>query len=186
MDDSDEEDYENAVNLGSPDPPKGQSFVGSKPKNQTIDIDIDKRTLNFDEKRECKTKVKEEKTADVEVKHPPKKDFSIGKSPSVRAPKVIIHERTDGVATSNKKKGPDSVLGSPKRRKVLKTQIDERGREVTEVVWEGEETDVKDTNAGNNSTENVKNPNDHKIKVEDNAAPQAVNSSFSCCWKSWK
>lgn len=82
MDDSDEDDYENAVNLGSPDPPKGQSFLGH----------IDKQTLDIDEKKECKTKVKEEKTADLEVKHPPKKDSSIGKSPGIPAPKAIIHE----------------------------------------------------------------------------------------------
>ncbi|XP_009106579.1 DNA polymerase delta subunit 3 isoform X1 [Brassica rapa] len=32
---------------------------------------------------------------------------------------------------------------SPKRKKVLKTRIDERGREVTEVVWEDTETNTK-------------------------------------------
>ncbi|XP_022717324.1 uncharacterized protein LOC111275940 isoform X4 [Durio zibethinus] len=37
----------------------------------------------------------------------------------------------------------DAAANSPKRRKVLKTRIDDRGREVTEVVWEGEETEVK-------------------------------------------
>ncbi|KAF8663296.1 hypothetical protein HU200_055908 [Digitaria exilis] len=35
---------------------------------------------------------------------------------------------------------------SPKRRKVLKTRIDERGREVTEVVWEGEASDKTEKN----------------------------------------
>ncbi|PRQ30958.1 putative DNA polymerase subunit Cdc27 [Rosa chinensis] len=32
---------------------------------------------------------------------------------------------------------------SPQRRKILKTRIDERGREVTEVIWEGKETEAK-------------------------------------------
>lgn len=48
---------------------------------------------------------------------------------------------------------------SPKRRKVLKTCIDERGREVTEVVWEGEasasdkaEKNVSNTDAGRRAT----------------------------------
>jgi len=30
-----------------------------------------------------------------------------------------------------------------KKRKVLKTRIDERGREVTEVIWDGEEAEAK-------------------------------------------
>jgi DNA polymerase delta subunit 3 len=38
---------------------------------------------------------------------------------------------------------------SPKRRKVLKTRIDDRGREVTEVVWEGE------ASAGDKTEKNV-------------------------------
>ncbi|KAG6607926.1 hypothetical protein SDJN03_01268, partial [Cucurbita argyrosperma subsp. sororia] len=37
----------------------------------------------------------------------------------------------------------DAAPASPKRRKVLRTRIDERGREVNEVVWEGEEQEQK-------------------------------------------
>ncbi|KAL0306598.1 UNVERIFIED_CONTAM: hypothetical protein Sradi_6077100 [Sesamum radiatum] len=66
----------------------------------------------------------------------------------------------------------------PKRRKVLKTRIDERGREVTEVVWEGEEPDTKsDSNSGKVAeTNTVKNainrpPVARKSPAVGNSAP---------------
>ncbi|KAK1404899.1 DNA polymerase delta subunit 3 [Heracleum sosnowskyi] len=47
-------------------------------------------------------------------------------------------------AADVKRKVSDAAPSSPKRRKVLKTRIDERGREVSEVVWEGDELEGKD------------------------------------------
>lgn len=51
-----------------------------------------------------------------------------------------IQNRVEEAAdTKNIKAAPSS----PKKRKVLKTRIDERGREVTEVVWEGNELEAQ-------------------------------------------
>ena len=46
---------------------------------------------------------------------------------------------------------------------------------VTEVVWEGEETDAKDTKAGKNCTDSRNSSNDHDVKVEDSEATHAAN-----------
>ncbi|KAJ8435101.1 hypothetical protein Cgig2_033209 [Carnegiea gigantea] len=169
LDDSDD-DFENDVNLGSPVPPMGKSSQYSKQKNQIMHIE--KHNVKFDDWKECKTKVKEEKTADVEVKPTVKQDSSVSKSANVAK---LVHENTSDGDSRNTRKAADDVPGSPKRRKVLKTRIDDRGREVTEVVWKGEETDAKDTNAGKNNADNGKSCNDHKVKLQDNAATHAVN-----------
>lgn len=170
LDDSDDDDdYGNAVNLASPDPPKGQSFQDSKQKNRTLDRE--KNTLNFDEQEECKSKVKREKGVDVEVNNLTK-NSTTAKAGKISASEEIQAKTADVVCHKNKAAaGPPS---SPKKRKVMKTRIDERGREVTEVVWEDEETDTKDVDAGK-STDIPKNPNGHPVKVEDNAATNPVN-----------
>ncbi|KAM0856416.1 hypothetical protein ACQ4PT_049157 [Festuca glaucescens] len=53
---------------------------------------------------------------------------------------ITLKEKSNNPPTEENKKdkAPEAASTSPKRRKVLKTRIDERGREVTEVVWEGE------------------------------------------------
>ncbi|TVU22779.1 hypothetical protein EJB05_32497 [Eragrostis curvula] len=55
------------------------------------------------------------------------------------------------VKDSKQDQAAEPASTSPKRRKVLKTRIDERGREVTEVVWEGEPS------AGDKAEKNVSN-----------------------------
>lgn len=170
LDDSDD-DYEDDVNLGSPVPPMGKSSqYYSEQKNQIMHIE--KHNVKFGDRKECKTKVKEEKTADVEVKPTVEQDSSVSKSANAAE---LVQENTSDGDSRNTRKAAGDVPGSPKRRKVMKTRIDDRGREVTEVVWEGEETDAKDTNAGKNNTDNGKSFNDHKVKLQDNAATHAVN-----------
>ena len=46
---------------------------------------------------------------------------------------------------------------------------------VTEVIWEGEEADLKDTNAGKSSSDSVKNSNGHAGKAEENGPANPVN-----------
>lgn len=46
---------------------------------------------------------------------------------------------------------------------------------VTEVIWEGEEADLKDTNAGKSSSDSVKNSNGQAGKVEENGPANPVN-----------
>ncbi|KAF2286135.1 hypothetical protein GH714_010763 [Hevea brasiliensis] len=65
----------------------------------------------------------------------------------------------------------NAAPNSPKRRKVLKTCIDERGREVTEVVWEGEETETK--KADNSAMK--KADNRAMKKAETNAITDSVD-----------
>uniref|UniRef100_A0A804QLC2 DNA polymerase delta subunit 3 n=1 Tax=Zea mays TaxID=4577 RepID=A0A804QLC2_MAIZE len=53
---------------------------------------------------------------------------------------ITLKEKSSDPPVSNKKQDSavEPASTAPKRRKVLKTRIDERGREVTEAVWEGE------------------------------------------------
>ncbi|GAV60698.1 CDC27 domain-containing protein [Cephalotus follicularis] len=160
---SDEEDeYGGAVNLASPDPPKGKLSPDSKQRTETLLLE--KKNLIFDKQKEPEPEVKEVKAAKIETQ-PPKEELSVvskGMKPKMASLEKI--QRSNLEKDANKE---DSVTNaaptSPKRRKVLKTRIDERGREVTEVVWEGEETEIK--KADSHSTE----------IAERNAATNIVN-----------
>ncbi|KAF3326819.1 DNA polymerase delta subunit 3 [Carex littledalei] len=101
---------------------------------------------------------KTEKTLVVkEEKNLEDKKVEVGNSKNSNAG-ITLRAKSDA-AVGGKGEGIDNngagVPGSPKRRKVLKTRIDERGREVSEFVWEGEpalsdkpnqENAAKDTN----------------------------------------
>lgn len=73
----------------------------------------------------------------------------------------------------------------PKRRKVLKTWIDERGREVTEVVWEGEEPDTKsDSNSGKIAETNTVNAiNRSPVARKSTAAGNSALANQAGSWK---
>ncbi|CAO2833306.1 unnamed protein product [Amaranthus hypochondriacus] len=174
FDDSDDDDYENAVNLGSPNVPNWKLCEDSKHKNRTLDMKNSK--LKFEGQEVCKPKIKEEKA----VGDPNQKsgqDISVHDvEQNVKIPSLEgVQRRTPEVDADRKNKAAETALGSPKRRKVLKTRIDERGREVTEVIWEGEEADLKDTNAGKSSSDSVKNSNGQAGKVEENGPANPVN-----------
>ncbi|XP_021287834.1 uncharacterized protein LOC110419207 [Herrania umbratica] len=130
---SDEDEYEDAVNLASPDPPKGKSSFDSEQNSKTLVPKIP--NLIVDEPNKDEVKVKEEKTNNREPKSTSKSTIG-GHSSSVKVENQLPE-------TDVKDKVIDGAPNSPKRRKVMKTRIDDRGREVTEVVWEGEETEVK-------------------------------------------
>nr|XP_043619234.1 DNA polymerase delta subunit 3 [Erigeron canadensis] len=154
IDSSDEEDeIPDAVNLASPDPPKKQADL----KKSSRTLGLENKNLDFDEQKEEKVKVKEEKVPDD-------------------VPKLILKEEShDTNTTLNENRCPDkdevnqknkasnAAQNVPKKRKVLKTRIDERGREVTEVVWEDDEKETKPE---------VKTS---KEKVDNNNASNAVN-----------
>ncbi|XP_074290187.1 uncharacterized protein LOC141616924 [Silene latifolia] len=167
LDDSDEEDFENAVNLGSPDPPKEKLVSELKQKNKTI---LFEDNILNNEQKETILIIKDEKVTSSEANNPFKKDFAAldqGKKVSLVSAEEKEVPRRAAVSTSNKNNTTDRAPGSPKRRKVLKTRIDERGREVTEVVWEGKEEDMNPSNAGKNS-------NGQTVKTEDNAVVAPV------------
>ncbi|KAL2943272.1 DNA polymerase delta subunit 3 [Bienertia sinuspersici] len=176
FDDSDEEDEEISVDLGSPDIPNGKLNQDLRQKSRTPDTE--KSIRKVDEQEECKPIVKEENSID-DSSHYAKEEFAalyMGKNVRVSNSEGI-HGNTPHVDsnTINKNKTADAAPSSPKRRKVLKTRIDERGREVAEVVWESEETNVKDTNATKSSSEPPKNSIGHTEKAEEKVSANVTN-----------
>ncbi|KAL6999648.1 hypothetical protein U1Q18_000805 [Sarracenia purpurea var. burkii] len=159
---SDEEDeYKDAVNLASPDPPKSRSFLDKQSVKSTIP---EKENLDIDNKEKNKPKVKKDNVVEKETNQPLREDSSVASK--VKATGILSSDKVHSPISENNANAKDKVTStaptSPKRRKVLKTRIDERGREVTDVVWEGEETKTKtDSNtmkkADNNSDNNTVN-----------------------------
>lgn len=167
---SDEDDeYKDAVNLASPDPPKSQTFLDKQTTKSPIP---EKINMDIDMQKVVKPKVKEETVA-KETNQLSREDSS---DVSKRKTEISSSDKVHSLPENNvnaKDKVVDAASASPKRRKVLKTRIDERGREVTEVVWEGGETETKaDINkmkkADNNSVSNT---------INRAAAPAAKKSS---------
>lgn len=119
----DEDEYQNAVNLASPDPPK-KSTLCSKDSSNASDLECN---LSFEEK-ENKPKVKEVKVGDVKAnQHLAEKVSTMSNCKKAESPtseKTLSHVPETDASMTNKV--ADAV---PKRRKVLKTRIDERGRE---------------------------------------------------------
>ncbi|XP_073312345.1 uncharacterized protein [Primulina huaijiensis] len=144
---SDEEDeYQDTISVPSPDPPK-YFTLGPKQGSSVSGMECN---LSFDEK-ENKPKIKEVREADVKSKQ------RVGDKTLVKGQKdeSPISERTVSHVSGTDASMRDKVADAgSKRRKVWKTRIDERGREVTEVVWEGDEPELKS--------------NDNSVKKEGN------------------
>ncbi|XP_022717322.1 uncharacterized protein LOC111275940 isoform X2 [Durio zibethinus] len=140
---SDEDEYEDAVNLSSPDPPKRKSSLDSEQNSKTLIPE--KPSLIVEKPNKEELKVKEEKTTNREPSRSLGEENSlVSKSTNGRHCSLVkLEGHLPETDLSKNDKLPDAAANSPKRRKVLKTRIDDRGREVTEVVWEGEETEVK-------------------------------------------
>ncbi|KAL5732158.1 hypothetical protein ACHQM5_004808 [Ranunculus cassubicifolius] len=160
FDDSDEDDFEGAVNLASPDPPK----IMSTPKPEIL---LEKNTLNFEDQNEESPKI-EKRVAKVPKLVPKEENVIASKEETSKIEKRVgkvpeLEPKEENVIASKDEtsgksaKSPDTVNSAhrkdkatgeasskPTRRKVCKTRIDERGNEVFEVVWEGEEIENKD------------------------------------------
>lgn len=151
-----EEEFEDAVNLASPDPPKGKSCIVSKQSPKPLVPD--KINLISDQQKQDKPKVKEEKSSNRESNLSPREDSSVlskGKNNGISSSDKIAGGVPE-IDVNKKDKVTDAAPNSPKRRKVMKTRIDERGREVTEVVWEGEaETKKADSNETKKSENSI-------------------------------
>ncbi|KAL3849306.1 hypothetical protein ACJIZ3_011188 [Penstemon smallii] len=150
LDYSDEEDeYQDAVNLASPEPPK-KSTPGLKNSSTVSGLGSN---LSFEEEKVNKPNVKEVKEPNVKANQ-----LSVEEIPDISKGKKLESSTTDKTNSLS----PETKAGikdkatddGPKRRKVLKTRIDERGREVTEVVWEGPEPDTKSDNNSMKKSEN--------------------------------
>lgn len=124
-----EEEFKDAVNLGSPEPPKRKlSMVLEQNTESSVP---DKINLNLDQQNKDKPKVKEERSSQKES------------SPSSREDPPVLSKRKNNEISSldkvpggvpeinaNKKdKVTDAAPNSPRRRKVMRTRIDDRGRE---------------------------------------------------------
>ncbi|XP_058095507.1 uncharacterized protein LOC131240959 isoform X1 [Magnolia sinica] len=169
----DEDDCEKVVSLASPDPPKSQPILESKcnVKNMVLE----KKELNFEEKKGDKLEIKQEKRTEIDSGLRLKEDSeaaSKSKNGGISFSEKIQTHASEGINDKKKDTETSAASTSPKRRKVLKTRIDERGREVTEVVWEGEATDSSnaDKNAVANSAEN-RPPAANKAPASVNTAP---------------
>ncbi|KAF2314385.1 hypothetical protein GH714_025946 [Hevea brasiliensis] len=159
LDYSDDES-EDAVSLASPDHPKG-AISKTHPEKPIVN-----------DQNEEKLKVKEEKSTDGVSNQVLKENFSVAcKSMNSKDTyKENIQNRIngDGVKADIV---TNAASNSPKRRKVLMTRIDERGREVTEVLWEGEEIETR--NADNSAMK----------KAETNAVTNTVNNRAAAAKK---
>ncbi|KAG5546054.1 hypothetical protein RHGRI_018281 [Rhododendron griersonianum] len=151
---SDEDDeFKDAVNLASPDPPKRKSFLDKQSSKSSVP---EKNNFDIDKEKENKPKAKEDKIAEKAINQaPPRADSSLvskGKTAEISSLEKVHSPIPENNA---KDKETNAAPTSPKRRKVMKTRIDERGREVTEVVWEGEEAETKADSHAVTKTENT-------------------------------
>ncbi|ONK80586.1 uncharacterized protein A4U43_C01F19490 [Asparagus officinalis] len=150
MDFSDEdEEEENVVRLASPDPPNVRPTSTS-----SHDIGkLEEKKLSSEHPKEEKLEVKQGKTKE-KYSGLCEGDLRVGNKHDITG--ISLHKKSqnnipnavDEVTEANNEETNASTL--PKRRKVLKTRIDERGREVTEVVWEGEAACDTDKNTTSN------------------------------------
>ncbi|XP_010531924.1 PREDICTED: uncharacterized protein LOC104808089 [Tarenaya hassleriana] len=125
-----DEEYEDAVSLASPGVPKAKSYADGKqsPRDSSaVEMEIDEPKVKEEDMR---------KAASVESSGVSKN----GNSNTSSSEKI---QAIGSEGKANSKDKTTETSNSLKRRKVLKTRIDERGREVTEVVWEDDETEVK-------------------------------------------
>lgn len=173
-DEDDDDDGKYVVNLASPDPPKKQVSVDLKKSSRTSDLE--NKNLVFDEPKEEKVKVKKEKA-------PEKEDNHVRKMENPASNENKCPEKND----ATKEKAGDAAQNALKKRKVLKTRIDERGREVTEVVWEDDEKETKpddntrkdkcDTNTANNVVNRPSAAAPKKSPAVGNAPPHATGKA---------
>ncbi|KAK2992537.1 LOW QUALITY PROTEIN: hypothetical protein RJ640_004311, partial [Escallonia rubra] len=163
----DEDECKDAVSLASPDPPKSKSSIN--PQESSKSALLQKNNLNFVEQNKDDLMVKEETNIES------KKLFT--------KESVVSNDKESGISSSDKIESRipqnDAVMkgevinvapNSPKRKKVFKTCIDERGREVTEVVWEGDEAEKK--------------PDSSTIKKSDNGTVNTIVNRPSTAKKS--
>ncbi|KAF4363844.1 hypothetical protein F8388_000509 [Cannabis sativa] len=193
MDFSDDE-FEDAVNLASPDTGKSsrdlkESIETLFPEKSKLDLDkcVEdklevKKNVTINEQsipllKEDSSTVPTDRTKGTS----PKEDKNVNKKDKLTNTSVpengvnkrdkVTHSSVQENGVNKNDKPSKATPDSPKRRKVLKTRIDDRGREVTEVIWEGEDTAAAAT------AEKAKNDQAEKAgsgtvkKAENNSVP---------------
>ncbi|CAD5178263.1 unnamed protein product [Musa acuminata subsp. malaccensis] len=135
-DDDDEE--ENVTSLSSPDVFKGKHAAESLPKTESL---LDRSKPNTAEPKGDRLSDGLDSTKGKNSSLPSDADERIA---SITMGGISLKKKTNSYNqgdTDKNNKDVATTSTSPKRRKVLKTRIDDRGREVTEVIWEGETAD---------------------------------------------
>ncbi|KAF6158328.1 hypothetical protein GIB67_022408 [Kingdonia uniflora] len=137
LDFSDEEDdVDTVINLDLRDPPKKHSSRDFKHATKNLAFEENDLRSEVHKMDLLKIKVEKPTSPETEAVVASKKKSKASKiSLSLKSP--VDKPGDDAVAKDN------TTDANSKRRKVLKTRIDERGREVTEVVREGEEAETK-------------------------------------------
>ncbi|KAF8103501.1 hypothetical protein N665_0188s0434 [Sinapis alba] len=148
-----DEECEDVISLVSPSSPTTNPRPDSE---ETKDSGMEKP----DERESGETKTDEPEVSEEDWHKTASADTSgVKKEEKPMASSKEKIQAIDSEAGVNPSKGRMShAPSSPKRKKVLKTRIDERGREVTEVVWEETETNAKKKE----DTETSKKLNDGK------------------------
>lgn len=150
-DDNDDDDF---VAIASPEPPKQDA---RNPVTEAAQDNISEQK-KVESKQDTVSDVKGfTKGTDSEFTS----ECKTGSDNGINGSGITLKEKANDPPIDENKKdlAAETASTSPKRRKVLKTRIDERGREVTEVVWEGEapasdkaEKNVTTTDATNRPT----------------------------------
>lgn len=107
------------MNLASPDVPKGKSLLDSNQSAPSID-------------KQEQDKPNEDKATEAKNNQSPHVASTVTSSSvdtKKPSPKEVAGSHIIEANANKKDKETDDVRSSPKRRKVLKTRIDERGRE---------------------------------------------------------
>ncbi|KAJ0231851.1 DNA polymerase delta subunit 3 [Hirschfeldia incana] len=135
-----DEECEDVISLASPSSPK------TIPRPDSEETKEDSGVEKTDERVSRETKTDEPEVSEEDFQKTAAADTSGVKKEE--KPVASSKEKIQAIgseAGANPSKGRVvNAPSSPKRKKVLKTRIDERGREVTEVVWEGTETNGKE------------------------------------------
>ncbi|XP_020673242.1 DNA polymerase delta subunit 3 [Dendrobium catenatum] len=120
-----EDDDDNVVSLASPIPPKEKSF--SDTMQSAENLNVEKEIL-------CTNKLERETLVNKQDIDDKSHGLSSEKSSIANASfQKAENNFQNDLASAN---GKDTAPMASKRKKVVKTRIDERGREVTEVVWD--------------------------------------------------
>ncbi|XP_039126584.1 uncharacterized protein LOC120262515 [Dioscorea cayenensis subsp. rotundata] len=167
MDFSDDEEEENVVNLASPDPPS-RLFVDSK--HHTEHLISENKNLNFEE-------IKKDTSVACQDNGSERNSSSTREVSGNKGSNIFLQPKTENHVSEELDKIQKDMVSpaatSPQRRKVLKTRVDERGREVTEVVWEGSGADNKNSEKNNTAGNHGNRP------PTANKAPAASSNSLS-------
>ncbi|XP_010429694.1 PREDICTED: uncharacterized protein LOC104714133 isoform X2 [Camelina sativa] len=133
-----DEEYEDVISLASPSSPK----VNSRPDGELNSEDSGPEKPDSGPEKTDAGVSREVKSDEPEVS---KEDRE--KTASIDASTTLSMEKIQTIGSEAEvKPSKGKITEAPslqKRKKTLKTRIDERGREVTEVVWEETETKVK-------------------------------------------